>query len=89
MTVDAIIIGSGPGGSAAAEVLTRAGWSVVIIEKGRNHLLDPDDLTKPASDYSNDEIKFMDRHFLGPDPLIEPRTFRPAPRTASTRTWGR
>ena len=76
MTADAIIIGSGPGGSTAAEVLTRAGWSVVIMEKGRNHLLDPDDLTRPASDYSNDEIKFTDRHFLGPDPLIEPRAFR-------------
>jgi gluconate 2-dehydrogenase alpha chain len=76
VTVDAIIIGSGPGGSTAAEVLTRAGWSVVIMEKGRNHLLDPDDLTKPAQDYSNDEIKFMMRHFLGPDPLVEPRAFR-------------
>jgi choline dehydrogenase-like flavoprotein len=76
MTADAIIIGSGPGGSAAAEVLTRAGWSVVIMEKGRNHLFDPDDLTKPAADYSNDEIKFISRHFLGPDPLIEPRAFR-------------
>jgi choline dehydrogenase-like flavoprotein len=76
VTADAIIIGSGPGGSAAAEVLTRAGWSVVIMEKGRNHLLDPDDLTRPASDYSNDEIKFLSRHFLGPDPLIEPRAFR-------------
>ena len=76
MTVDAIIIGSGPGGSTAAEVLTRAGWSVVIMEKGRNHLLDPHDLTRPAADYSNDEIKFMTRHFLGPDPLVEPRAFR-------------
>ena len=44
MTADAIIVGSGPGGSTAAEVLTRAGWSVVIMEKGRNNLLDPDDL---------------------------------------------
>ena len=69
MTADAIIIGSGPGGATAAEVLTRAGWSVVIMEKGRNHLLDPDDLTKPAADYSNDEIKFISRYFLGPDPL--------------------
>jgi choline dehydrogenase-like flavoprotein len=76
VSADAIIIGSGPGGSTAAEVLTRAGWSVVIMEKGRNHLLDPDDLTKPASDYSNDEIKFVSRYFLGPDPLIEPRAFR-------------
>ena len=76
VTPDAIIIGSGPGGATAAEVLTRAGWSVVIMEKGRNHLLDPDDLTKPAGDYSNDEIKFVSRYFLGPDPLVEPRAFR-------------
>ncbi len=48
MTVDAVIVGSGPGGSTAADVLTRAGWNVVIIEKGRNHLLDPDDLTQPG-----------------------------------------
>ena len=76
MTVDAVIVGSGPGGSTAADVLTAAGWSVVIVEKGRNHLLDPDDLTRPAADYSNDEIKFHSRFFLGPDPLVEPRTFR-------------
>jgi choline dehydrogenase-like flavoprotein len=76
VTADALIIGSGPGGSTAAEVLTRAGWSVVIMEKGRNHLLDPDDLSRPAADYSNDEIKFVSRYFLGPDPLIEPRAFR-------------
>ena len=76
MSPSAIIIGSGPGGATAAEVLTRAGWSVVIMEKGRNHLLDPDDLTKPAGDYSNDEIKFISRYFLGPDPLVEPRAFR-------------
>ena len=79
MSPEAIIIGSGPGGSTAAEVLTRAGWSVVIMEKGRNHLLDPDDLTRPAGDYSNDEIKFVSRHFLGPDPFLEPRTFRRGP----------
>ena len=76
MTVDAIIVGSGPGGATVADVLTAAGWTVTIIEKGRNHLLDPEDLTRPAFDYSNDEIKFLNRHFLGPDPLIEPRTFR-------------
>src|SRR5438067_9257189 len=74
--VDAVIIGSGPGGSAAADVLTAAGWSVVIFEKGRNHLIDLDDPTRLGTEYSNDEIKFMTRHFLGPDPLLEPRTFR-------------
>jgi len=72
---DAVVIGSGPGGATAAEVLTRAGWSVVIMEKGRNHLLDPTDPTQQAGDYSNDEIKFITRYFLGPDPLIEPRAF--------------
>ena len=60
----------------AADVLTAAGWSVVIFEKGRNHLLDLDDPTQRKGEYSNDEIKFMVRHFLGPDPLLEPRTFR-------------
>ena len=46
------------------------------MEKGRNHLLDPEDPTRPAGDYSNDEIKFISRYFLGPDPLTEPRAFR-------------
>jgi gluconate 2-dehydrogenase alpha chain len=73
---DAIIIGSGPGGSTAADILTAAGWSVVIFEKGRNHLIDPADPGRLATDFSNDEIKFMLRHFLGPDPLLEPRSFR-------------
>ena len=76
MTVDAVIVGSGPGGATAADVLTAAGWTVTIVEKGRNHLLDPDNLSQPAFDYSNDEIKFHERYFLGPDPLVEPRTFR-------------
>lgn len=76
MTLDAVIVGSGPGGATVADVLTAAGWSVAIVEKGRNHLLDPDDLSRPASDFSNDEIKFLNRHFLGPDPMVEPRTFR-------------
>ena len=40
MTVDAVIVGSGPAGATVADVLTEAGWSVVIFEKGRNHLID-------------------------------------------------
>ncbi|MFI5041169.1 MAG: GMC family oxidoreductase [Acidimicrobiales bacterium] len=73
---DAIIVGSGPGGSTAADVLTAAGWSVVIFERGRNHLIDLDDPNRLRSDFSNDEIKFLSRWFLGPDPLLDPRTFR-------------
>src|SRR5258705_9275463 len=75
-TVDAVIVGSGPGGSTAAEVLTAAGWSVVMLERGANHLVD----TQPPYDlrwhFSNDELKFTHRYFIDPDPLVEPRTFR-------------
>src|SRR4051812_48821980 len=74
--IDAVIIGSGPAGSTAADVLTSAGWSVVVLEKGRNHLLSLDPPFAPLGHVSNDEIKFMRRHFLGPDPFLEPRTFR-------------
>jgi choline dehydrogenase-like flavoprotein len=73
---DAIIVGSGPGGATAADVLTAAGWSVVVFERGRNHLIDLDAPHQRRGDFSNDELKFTRRHFLGPDPWLEPRTFR-------------
>jgi choline dehydrogenase-like flavoprotein len=73
---DAVIVGSGPAGATAAHVLTDAGWSVIVLEKGRNHLLSLEPPFGPTGEISNDELKFMFRHFLGPDPLLEPRTFR-------------
>ena len=73
---DVIIVGSGPGGSTAADTLTQAGRSVVIFERGRNHLVDLEHPSELLYEFSNDEIKFMSRHFLGPDPWLEPRTFR-------------
>jgi gluconate 2-dehydrogenase alpha chain len=73
---DAVIVGSGPAGATAAEVLTAAGWSVIVLEKGRNHLLDLEPPFGPAGAVSNDEIKFTRRHFLGPDPFLEPRVYR-------------
>ena len=73
---DAVIVGSGPGGSTVADVLTAAGWSVIVLEKGRNHLISLESPFEPAGDLSNDEIKFHRRHFLGPDPFLEPRTYR-------------
>ncbi len=73
---DAVVVGTGPAGATAAEVLTGAGWSVVMLEKGANHLLDLDAPYAPLGHVSNDELKFLTRHFLGPDPFLEPRTFR-------------
>jgi gluconate 2-dehydrogenase alpha chain len=74
--VDAVIVGSGPAGATAADVLTGAGWSVVMLEKGRNHLLALDAPFEALGHVSNDELKFMRRHFLGPDPFLEPRSYR-------------
>jgi len=48
----------------------------VIVERGRNHLIDLHDPRRLLADFSNDELKFTCRHFLGPDPWLEPRTFR-------------
>jgi len=73
---DVVVIGSGPGGATAADVLTEAGRSVCILEKGRNHLLALDAPFDGLGHLSNDEVKFGRRHFLGPDPLLEPRSYR-------------
>ncbi|MEY2591626.1 MAG: hypothetical protein QOJ67_3610, partial [Acidimicrobiaceae bacterium] len=76
LDADAVIVGSGPGGSTVADVLTAAGWSVIVLEKGRNHLIDLETPFEASGHQSNDEIKYKRRHFLGPDPLTEPRTYR-------------
>ena len=73
---DVVIVGSGPGGATAAEALTDAGKSVCLLEKGRNHLLALEAPFAALGHISSDEIKFGRRHFLGPDPLLEPRSYR-------------
>jgi len=73
---DVVVVGTGPGGATAAQVLAEAGRSVCMLEKGANHLLALDAPYGPLGHVSNDELKFSRRHFLGPDPLLEPRTFR-------------
>jgi choline dehydrogenase-like flavoprotein len=73
---DVVVVGSGPGGATAADVLTEEGRSVCVLEKGRNHLLSLDAPFAGLGRMSNDEIKFGRRHFLGPDPLLEPRSYR-------------
>ncbi len=79
LDADAVIVGSGPSGAAVAQVLCDAGWSVVMLEKGRNHLLSLDAPHEPLGHLSNDELKLIHRHLLGPDPLVEPRTYRRHP----------
>ena len=62
-----IIVGSGPGGSTFADAVTAAGWDCIVLEKGRNHLLDLEPPYELRGEYSNDEVKFLYRNFLGPD----------------------
>ena len=75
---DALIIGSGAGGSTVARTLANAGLKVLILEAGANYfptLDDPAGLGPPV--FANDEIKMAVRSMIMQDPIIEPRSFRP------------
>ena len=73
---DALVIGSGCGGGAVADVLTRNGKSVLVLEAGMNRYDFLDDATRqPVSRHACDELKNR-RGFILPDPSVEPRTFR-------------
>jgi choline dehydrogenase-like flavoprotein len=73
---DAVIVGSGPGASMTAYVLSRAGWRVLVLERGPNPYRALG--RGPASEFTNDELKAFQRRYGWPDPLTEPRTFRPS-----------
>jgi choline dehydrogenase-like flavoprotein len=86
-TFDVIVIGSGAGGGTAAHLLTKGGLKVLILEAGSNRFDGLDDASvQPTPRFSNDELKLGYRHFVTPDPLVEPRTFR-ASVSAGDRTY--
>jgi choline dehydrogenase-like flavoprotein len=66
--VDVLIVGAGgASGATVAKVLTEAGLRVVGLERGP--------WLKPEH-FSGDEIKFINRNYLWPDPVLKPRTVR-------------
>jgi gluconate 2-dehydrogenase alpha chain len=73
----AIVVGSGAGGSIAARELARAGWDVIVFEKGPNRFTNLAGSGPIGTDFSNDDLKTNVRYFAGPDPLVYPRTWRP------------
>src|SRR4051794_37530320 len=73
---DVIIIGSGAGGSPVAHPLTAAGQKVLVLEAGPNWFDGLDKPAPPVPRFSNDELKFEQRHFVTPNPRVEPRTWR-------------
>jgi choline dehydrogenase-like flavoprotein len=77
---DVIIIGSGPGGSSVAEVLTRFGQKVLVLDAGPNYFLGLDNPlpSMPSTLFSSDELKLDRRYLIDMDPVVEPRTFRNA-----------
>jgi choline dehydrogenase-like flavoprotein len=66
--VDALVVGVGASGSTAAKVLCEAGLKVVGFDKGP--------WLRPSEHFSGDELKFVNRNYLWPDPKLSPRTVR-------------
>lgn len=86
---DVLIIGSGAGGSAAADVLCRNGLKVLILEAGQNYFDHLDDAAlQPVPAFSNDELKFQFRDLIRPSPVLEPRTWRNDPSEGDHRFVG-
>jgi choline dehydrogenase-like flavoprotein len=76
-SVDVCVIGSGAGGAPVALALGRAGFSVVVLEKGPWYA---------PSDFVHDEILNSRRNFFSPFPWDEPHLWRSSPDAPYLRT---
>ncbi len=79
LSADVVVIGGGPGGSAAATMLARKGWRVLLLERERfprNHV---GESLLPAS------IPVLEE--LGALPAIEAQGF--LPKWGATMVWGK
>ena len=65
--VDFVIVGSGAAGGVLAKELSTNGFRVVVLEQGPY-------LTE--NDFTHDELKIFNQHFLTNDPKTQPSTFR-------------
>jgi gluconate 2-dehydrogenase alpha chain len=74
---DVLVIGSGASGGAVAEILSRHGQKVLVLEAGPNYFPGIDQPgEQPYPLFGNDELKLLHRYQIQPDPIAEPRTFR-------------
>ncbi len=65
--VDVVVVGSGAGGAPMALQLGRAGFKVVLLEKGPRYT---------EADFTHDEIAISRRNFFMPLPWDEPHLWR-------------
>ncbi|MFP5219643.1 MAG: GMC family oxidoreductase [Actinomycetes bacterium] len=77
MAGEAVVVGSGAAGSVVAWELARCGWTVTVLERGRNLRpgLGEVESADLGTEYGSDEIKSL-RAFGFPDPVLEPYTTR-------------
>ncbi len=78
-TADVVVIGGGPAGSAAATMLTRQGWSVILLERERFPRDHVGESLLPAS------IPILEE--LGVLPAIEAQGF--VKKLGATMVWGK
>ena len=76
-SVDVCVVGSGAGGAPMALQLGRAGFKVVVLEKGAHY---------QAKDFVHDEILNSRRNFFMPLPWDEPHLLRAGTRAPFART---